>query len=292
VSQEEENSERVSASSGDREEISENWDEKTPEDRKAGIPESQKEASEDREGTPEAQEDLDRRCGQMLEELWEEYHLSPGTPFPRPVIWLSGAPGSGKGVNAGHVRRALGLSAEPVVISELLQSQDSRSRIDHGDLVDDLSVIRASLGALLRAKKGEGLLMDGYPRSLLQAKFLYRLVEKWRTLGAEALQFRMLVFSVDEATSLERQLSRGRKAMAHNQEVRRSGKGTLREVRPTDIDETLARRRYHTFLQETDAALRYLQSTGMPFVEIDSRGPFDVVQKRIEQKLRPWVSNS
>ncbi|MDR3143419.1 MAG: nucleoside monophosphate kinase [Puniceicoccales bacterium] len=258
MSQEEESSEKVSASS---------------------IPE-------------EREEDADRRCGQILEELWEEFPLSPSTPLPWPVIWVSGAPGSGKGVNAGYVKRVLGISAEPVVISELLQSQDSRSRIDHGDLVDDLSVIRASLKALLQARGGEGLLMDGYPRSLLQAKFLHRLEEKWRALGLGMLQFRMLVFSVDEATSLERQLSRGRKAMAHNQEVKRTGKGVLREVRPTDIDETLARRRYHTFLQETDAALRHLQSTGMPFVEIDSRGPFEVVQRRIEQKLRPWISNS
>jgi len=249
----------------------------------AGREVSRKESSE-----KISAEDAGERCRQLLEELWAECSFSPRTPFPQPVVWLSGAPGSGKGANANHVMRVLRISAAPVVVSELLNTRDLRLRIDHGDLVDDPTVIRASLAALRKAKGGEGLILDGYPRSLFQAKFLHLFGEKLKIFFQKDPDFRMVVFSVDEATSLERQLGRGRKAIAHNQEVRRSGRGVLHEVRPTDVDETLARRRYRAFLRETDAALRYLQSTGMPFAEIDSRGSFEVVRKRIEARLRPW----
>ena len=41
---------------------------------------------------------------------------------------------------------------------------------------------------------------------------------------------------------LSRQLSRGKLVRAHNEEVRRSGVGEMKEERPTDFDEALARR--------------------------------------------------
>ncbi|MDR0444708.1 MAG: nucleoside monophosphate kinase [Puniceicoccales bacterium] len=228
----------------------------------------------------------DRVCEKVLQELVEEHHVSAGMVFPRPVIWLSGAPGSGKGANSCHVMRALGISSEPIVVSELLDTDDLQSRKDRGDLVDNSIVVRATFLALLRGKGGEGLVMDGYPRSLFQAKFLYLLERKLRALSSEDPQFRVIVFSVDEATSLERQLSRGRKAIAYNQEVKQTGNGALREVRSTDVDEVLARRRYKNFLSDTEVALRYLQSTDIPFVEIDSRGSFDDVKKRIVHRIK------
>ncbi|MDR2419806.1 MAG: nucleoside monophosphate kinase [Puniceicoccales bacterium] len=233
-------------------------------------------------------DDVEGECERVLQELVDAYYLSSDTNFPRPVIWLSGAPGSGKGANSCHVMRALGISAEPIVVSDLLNSEDLKNRKDHGDLIDSRIVVRAVLAALLRCKGGEGVIMDGYPRSFFQAKFLHLLGKKIQSLTGIDSQFCMIVFSVDEQTSLDRQLLRGRKAIVHNQEVKQSQSGVLREVRPTDTDETLARKRYRNFLDNTDAALRYLQASGMPFVEIDSRGSFEEVKKRIEQKVRKW----
>jgi adenylate kinase len=233
-------------------------------------------------------DDVEEECERILQELVDAYHLSSDTNFPRPVIWLSGAPGSGKGANSCHVMRVLGISAEPIVVSDLLNSEDLKNRKDHGDLIDSRIVVRMASAALLRCKGGEGVIMDGYPRSFFQAKFLHLLGKKIQSLTGIDPQFRMIVFAIDERTSLDRQLLRGRKAIVHNQEVKQSKSGMLREVRPTDVDEALARKRYRNFLDNTDAALRYLQASGMPFVEIDSRGSFEEVKKRIEQKIRKW----
>jgi adenylate kinase len=230
----------------------------------------------------------EQSCESILQELAEEHHLSKGMSFPRPIVWLSGAPGSGKGANSCHVMRVLGISAEPIVVSDLLNSEDLKNHKDHGDLIDSRIVVRMVLAALLRCKGGEGVIIDGYPRSFFQAKFLYLLEKKVQALIGIDPQFRMIVFTVDERTSLDRQLLRGHKAIAHNQEVKQSKSGVLREVRSTDVDEALARKRYRNFLDNTDAALRYLQASGMPFVEIDSRGSFEEVKKHIEQKIRKW----
>jgi adenylate kinase len=67
------------------------------------------------------------------------------------------------------------------------------------------------------------------------------------------------VLFVGEQTSVERQLSRGREIMAHNEQVRRTGSGQALELRPTDVDETLARNRYKTFKELTYDALTSLR---------------------------------
>ena len=65
-----------------------------------------------------------------------------------------------------------------------------------------------------------------------------------------------MVLFVDEKTTVERQLKRGRQVRAHNEEVRRTGIGELLEERPTDYDEDLARRRYRVFKEQTWDALQ------------------------------------
>ena len=69
----------------------------------------------------------------------------------------------------------------------------------------------------------------------------------------------IMVLFVEEKESIARQLKRGRETQAHNDEVRRTGVGELREDRPTDHDETLARRRYQVFKEQTWDALQSLE---------------------------------
>ena len=42
--------------------------------------------------------------------------------FPGEIIWLGGAPGAGKGTNTPFVMEARGITANPIVISDLLSS--------------------------------------------------------------------------------------------------------------------------------------------------------------------------
>ena len=39
--------------------------------------------------------------------------------FPKEIMWLGGAPGSGKGTNTPFILRERGLTAPPLVISEV-----------------------------------------------------------------------------------------------------------------------------------------------------------------------------
>ena len=93
-----------------------------------------------------------------------------------------------------------------------------------------------------------------------------------------------MVLFVDEQESVARQLKRGRETRAHNNEVARTGIGRLREDRPTDHDETLARRRYQTFKEQTWDALQSLKEI-FHYHFINARGPIEEVEQNILQEL-------
>jgi adenylate kinase len=90
---------------------------------------------------------------------------------------------------------------------------------------------------------------------------------------------------VDEKESIARQFKRGRETLLHNEEVRRAGIGTLREDRVTDHDETLARRRYQAFKEQTWEALESLKEI-FHYHFINAQGPIESVEQNILKELR------
>ena len=46
--------------------------------------------------------------------------------FPKELILLGGAPGSGKGTNTDFIRQVRGISANPIVVSQLLDSPEAK----------------------------------------------------------------------------------------------------------------------------------------------------------------------
>jgi adenylate kinase len=95
----------------------------------------------------------------------------------------------------------------------------------------------------------------------------------------------IMVLFVDEAESVARQLKRGRETLAHNEKVARTGIGQLREDRPTDHDETLARRRYEAFKEQTWDALQSLKEI-FHYHFINAQGSFETVEQNILKELR------
>jgi adenylate kinase len=93
-----------------------------------------------------------------------------------------------------------------------------------------------------------------------------------------------MVLFVDESESVARQLSRGRKTIAHNEEVQRTGVGQLLEDRPTDHDEALARRRYQVFKEQTWNALQSLKEK-FHYHFINAQGPIEKVEHNILAEL-------
>jgi adenylate kinase len=231
----------------------------------------------------------------VWQELETEYGIE-GLRFPNEVIWLNGAPGAGKGTQTRFIQNYRGLTAEPIVVSELLQSPAARKLIDAGLMVGDREVTALLFRALLRPENQTGVVVDGYPRTKTQVLCLRLLHEKLNSLRQKyvgtplAHQFRkpmfhIVVLFVDEAESVRRQILRGERARAHNAEVEASGVGELTETRATDLSEEAARNRYRTFKEVTYESLKTLREV-FYYHYVNAHGTIDEVQRRIQDELR------
>jgi len=215
--------------------------------------------------------------------------------FPKEIILLGGAPGAGKGTNTDFIAKTRGLTCEPIVISALLDSPYAQRLKDAGSMVGDREVIGLLLRQLLRPEYRDGVILDGFPRTTVQVECLKALVDKMHQLRREyyhlplGMHFRqptihIMVLFVDEKTSVERQLRRGRDVRAYNDEVHRTGIGQLREERATDFDETLAQRRYRVFKEQTWDALQGLKEI-FHYHFINAQGPIAEVEQNIVKEL-------
>lgn len=233
--------------------------------------------------------------GQVWNRLVQELGIE-NMVFPKEIMWLGGAPGSGKGTNTPFILRERGLTAPPIVVSDLLDTPEMRALKDRGQFVGDREVIEALLRKLLEPEYQTGVVVDGFPRTKVQAETVKLLHDRmmqlrgshWGTpLGKRYRRpiFRITVLFVGEQTSVERQLNRGREIRAHNERVQRSGAGTPLELRPTDVDEALARNRYRTFKEMTYEALTSLRKYfHYHFVNADA--PLQDVERSINAEFQ------
>ena len=213
--------------------------------------------------------------------------------FPKEIILLGGA---GKGTNTEFILKARGLTCPPIVVSELLDSEEARKIKDAGMMVGDREVIGILLRELLKPQYRDGCILDGFPRTHVQVESLKLLVSKMQALRQEfigtplSMQFRqptvhIMVLFVEERVSVERQLKRGQLTRAHNEEVKRSGDGELLEDRATDHDPELARRRYRVFKEKTWDALQSLKSI-FHYHFINAQGDVNEVEQNIVKELQ------
>lgn len=96
-------------------------------------------------------------------------------------IVLLGAPGSGKGTQAGTISQGLGLAhvASGDLFREAVErgdelGQQAKSYMEKGLLVPDEITIRMILERIAAPDCGQGFILDGFPRTLEQAKALDR----------------------------------------------------------------------------------------------------------------------
>jgi adenylate kinase len=234
----------------------------------------------------------------IFESAWQELQAEVGREnlrFPKEIILLGGAPGAGKGTNTEFITKTRGLTCPPIVMSALLDSPEAKALKDAGNMVGDREVVGLVLRELLRPEYQHGVILDGFPRTKVQVECLKLLVDKMHELRREfyntplCIHFRhptihIMVLFVDEPQSLARQLKRGREIRAHNLEVMRTGIGQLLEDRTTDHDETLARRRYQTFKEQTWDALQSLKEI-FHYHFINAQGPIEEVEQNILREL-------
>ncbi len=249
--------------------------------------------------SPTPNPDLEIKDAQLIfNRVWKELDEEIGRAnlrFPKELILLGGAPGSGKGTNTAFICKVRGISAPPIVISQLLDSSEARKIKARGGMVGDEEVLRLLLGELLKPKFRDSAVLDGFPRTTVQVECLKMFYDQMMVLRREFSNtnqahyfrqptFHIILLFVDEAESIARQLKRGKAALAHNAEVRQSGVGELEEERNTDFDPELARNRYRTFKEKTYGALVSLKQI-FHYHFINAQAPIEIVQRNIISEL-------
>lgn len=228
---------------------------------------------------------------QKLENEVGKSHLR----FPKEIIWLGGAPGAGKGTNTPFIQRERGFTAEPVVISALLDSEDAQRIKNAGGMVGDREVMGLLFRELLKPDYESGVIVDGFPRTPVQVQCLKLLYYKILELHNEFYDtnigdyfrfpiFRITVLFVEERVSVERQLKRGTDTKIENENRRTLGL-LLLEERKTDFDENLARNRYRVFKEQTFEALQSL-SQDFYYHIINAQASIEEVQWNITKEFQ------
>lgn len=243
--------------------------------------------------------DLEIKDAQLIfNRVWRGLEKEAGREnlrFPKELILLGGAPGSGKGTNTDFIRELRGIVAPPIVISQLLDSPDARKIKASGGMVGDEEVLRLLLRELLKPEFKDSAVLDGFPRTTVQVeclKMFYDAMIQLRrdfsgTPKANLFRqptFHIILLFVDEAESIARQLKRGQQTLEHNAEVAQSGVGTVEEERNTDFDPELARNRYRTFKEKTYGALVSLKQI-FHYHFINAQAPIEIVQQNIINEL-------
>lgn len=215
--------------------------------------------------------------------------------FTKELILLGGAPGSGKGTNSNFISKVRGLTCPPIIVSDLLNTPEAQRIKEAGGMVGDTEVVGILFRKLLEDDYRDGCILDGFPRTRVQVECLHLLIQKMNQLYREyhttplAINFRKptvhaVVLFIDEKTSIERQLLRGRQIEEHNERVEHEGDGVQVELRTTDLDPVAAKNRYRVFKEKTWDALQSLKQI-YHYHFIDADGSIDEVERKIRMEL-------
>ena len=158
---------------------------------------------------------------------------------------LFGPPGSGKGTQSEKIVDRFGLihlSTGNLLRQEIQDKTplglEAKNFMDKGQLVPD-EVVIAMIGTCLeKHPDAKGFLFDGFPRTIAQAEALDKLLSLKKTTICK-----VLALEVTEDELVKRLLKRGET----------SG-------RSDDTDETVIRKRFHVYKNETEPVAEYYQA--------------------------------
>jgi len=98
-------------------------------------------------------------------------------------VIMMGPPGAGKGTQAGRFARARGLLKISTgdILREAIREQNpvalgAKAGMDRGELVDDATMITIVRERLLKPDAAPGFVLDGFPRTVAQARALDEIV--------------------------------------------------------------------------------------------------------------------
>lgn len=181
------------------------------------------------------------------------------------IVVLFGPPGTGKGTQAARLAAATGIPH--VSTGEMLRSEVSRDTalgreaapvMASGGLVSDDLMVRIIESRLSQPDAAQGVLLDGFPRTVPQARALDEMLSRHRReIGT------VLVLEVPEDVLLERILKRA-----------------AIDGRADDNEEAF-RERMRVYQDQTAPVLDYYRAQGTPIRTVDGIGTMDEVTERI-----------
>ncbi len=186
---------------------------------------------------------------------------------PRRLLLL-GPPGAGKGTQAQRLRARLGIPQ--ISTGEILRAaqaagtalgRQATAIMERGELVPDDVVIRLVEERLAQPDAQKGFILDGFPRTLEQARALDTLLAKLG-LGLE----RCVAIQLDEEELVDRLVKRSQ--LEHR----------------TDDDEPTIRKRMEVYRERTAPLIAYYRSRGA-LAEVDGLGTVEEVARRIDEAL-------
>ncbi|KQQ89818.1 adenylate kinase [Aureimonas sp. Leaf324] len=194
-------------------------------------------------------------------------------------VILLGPPGAGKGTQAHRLVERHGipqLSTGDMLREAVAKGTDVGRRaqavMDAGQLVSDEIVIGIVADRIDQDDARKGFILDGFPRTVAQARALDDMLDE-RKLAIDAV----LEFRVDEQKLVERIEKRARETAEAGLPVRK------------DDTPEVFHRRLREFRQATAAVSPYYRERGL-LREIDGMAPVDHVTDEIETLLTTQVS--
>ncbi|HEY1421409.1 MAG TPA: adenylate kinase [Candidatus Dormibacteraeota bacterium] len=183
---------------------------------------------------------------------------------------IFGPPGSGKGTQAARLEKELSLkhlSTGEILRAEIASGTPIGDQVKRimaaGDLVPDDLIVDIVRRRLPEAETGAGVLLDGFPRTVAQAKALDQMLAE----EGHGLDF-VLALHVPEHTLIDRLLHRA-----------------AVEGRPDDTREAVTERmrEYHKL---TERVLDHYRKQGSRVVVVDGVGTPEEVFERVRASLK------
>lgn len=184
-------------------------------------------------------------------------------------IVLFGAPGAGKGTQAERLVSFFSyahVSTGDLLRSEIAKGSELGKQIDQtigrGEFVSD-EMVAAMVEQFVESHlDAQGIIFDGYPRTVKQAQTLKAMMEKY---GLEITC--MLALEVDEEELVKRICDR----------AKTSG-------RADDAEEAVIRRRIEVYHEKTAPVAAYYQAKNK-YCGVNGMGSVDAIFERIKQEL-------
>ena len=204
-----------------------------------------------------------------------------------------GPPACGKGtqtnrlseyLNFPHIDTGALLRAE--IAKETEDGKVAKSFIDKGHLVPPELVGNIIRNRLSQADCSKGYVLDGYPRSLEQAKLLDVINTE---INKEKADFRAIYFDIDTQILIDR--------IVHRQSCPKCGEIYNKKFKPSKVEnicdkcgvelktraddnEEIARERFETYYKETAPLIEFYENKNVLY-KIDANGTIDEVWERL-----------